>query len=103
VGRRLPCGPLHPGVVAQPAESCRRFGWPRAVALTVVVLIVCAALFVLTNQQPQRKAFALLETPPASLSQAQSLLKQQDSIRAGLLNAYLAPLRISAPWARCAT
>ncbi len=69
------------------------FGWPRALALTAVVLIVCAALFVLTNQQPQRKAFALLESPPASLSQAQSLLKQQDSIRAGLLNAYLAPLR----------
>jgi putative PEP-CTERM system integral membrane protein len=69
------------------------FGWPRAAALTAVVLIVCAALFVQTNQQPQRKAFALLETPPASLSQAESLLKQQEAIRAGLLNAYLAPLR----------
>ncbi len=68
-------------------------GWLRAVALTATVLVVCAVLFVQTNQQPQRKAFALLETPPASLGQAQSLLKQQEAIRAGLLNAYLAPLR----------
>ena len=60
------------------------------VALTVVVTGV---LFVLSNRQPQRQAFALLERPPASLEEAQALLKKRDSIRAGLLNAYLSPFR----------
>jgi putative PEP-CTERM system integral membrane protein len=68
-------------------------GRPRAVLLTAVVLAVCAALFVQTNQQPQHPAFAMLKTKPASLEEAQSLLDQQETIRTGLLNAYLAPVR----------
>ncbi len=70
-----------------------RHGWPRAVALTLAVLVICTVSFVLANRQPQHQAFALLETPPATLADAQSLLKQQETIRAGLLNAYLAPFR----------
>jgi putative PEP-CTERM system integral membrane protein len=68
-------------------------GWPRASALTTVVLAACAVLFVQANRQPQHLAFALLETPPATPDAAQALLGRQEAIRAGLLNAYLAPVR----------
>lgn len=68
-------------------------GRPRAIVLTTVVLVACAVLFVQANRQPQHLAFALLETPPATLDEAQALLDQQEAIRAGLLNAYLAPVR----------
>lgn len=69
------------------------YGRPRAIALTTVVLITCAVLFVQANQQPQHLAFALLKTPPATPAEAQVLLGKQEAIRAGLLNAYLAPVR----------
>jgi len=68
-------------------------GRVRAAGLAVAVLAVCVAPFVLANQQPQHRAFALLETPPATPDEARALLDQQEAIRAGLLNAYLAPLR----------
>jgi putative PEP-CTERM system integral membrane protein len=68
-------------------------GRPRALLLTAVVLAVCAVSFVQTNRQPQHLAFALLETKPTSREEAQSLLDRQEAIRAGLLNAYLAPAR----------
>jgi putative PEP-CTERM system integral membrane protein len=58
-----------------------------------ITLLACILLTLWANQQPQQKAFALLENPPESADQAQSLLEQQDSIRTGLLNAYLAPFR----------
>ncbi len=69
------------------------YGRLRSAALLTVVLVVCAALFVQTNRQPQHLAFALLEKPPASPVEAQLLLDQQEVIRTGLLNAYLAPVR----------
>ncbi|GAB4204566.1 MAG: hypothetical protein OHK0022_29830 [Roseiflexaceae bacterium] len=56
-------------------------------------LAFCAALLGMAVGQPQRKAFALLEQPPANPQAAAALLEQQDAIRAGLLNAYLAPQR----------
>jgi len=68
-------------------------GWGRAVALAAIVLAVCAASFVVANRQPQHRAFALLETRPATVDEARALLDQQETIRAGLLNAYLAPWR----------
>lgn len=60
------------------------------VALTVLVTSV---VFVAANRQPQRQAFALMSTPPSSPQQAQALLEREEEIRAGLLNAYLAPFR----------
>jgi putative PEP-CTERM system integral membrane protein len=69
------------------------YGWPRPAALTIAVLATCAILFVQTNRQPQRLAFELLETPPATPADAQALLDRQGAIRNGLLNAYLAPVR----------
>jgi putative PEP-CTERM system integral membrane protein len=78
-------------------RGVRRFaargGWPRATALAAAALLVCAGSVVLAGRQPQHRAFALLETPPASPEEAQALLERQDAIRAGLLNAYLAPAR----------
>ncbi len=70
-----------------------RYGRLRATTLPAVVLATCALLTVQTNQQPQRLAFALLKTPPANLSEAKALMDQEGAIRAGLLNAYLAPWR----------
>jgi putative PEP-CTERM system integral membrane protein len=70
-----------------------RYGRLRAAALPAVVLAAGALLFVQTNQQPQHLAFALLKTPPASLAEAKALMDREAAIRAGLLNAYLAPLR----------
>jgi putative PEP-CTERM system integral membrane protein len=68
-------------------------GWLQPAVLTCLVVAVTAGLFVLSNRQPQAQAFALLKTPPASIGEAQALLTNADSIRAGLLNAYLAPFR----------
>jgi putative PEP-CTERM system integral membrane protein len=70
-----------------------RYSARRAAALTAVPLIVGAALIVLTNQQPQHQAFALLKNPPMNADQAQALRHQEETLRAGLLNAYLAPFR----------
>lgn len=71
----------------------RRSGHRRAVALVATVLAAGALLLVQANRQPQHLAFALLEAPPASPAEAQALVDRQETIRAGLLNAYLAPQR----------
>ena len=68
-------------------------GWLRPVALVILTVIASAALFVAANNQPQGKTFELLREPPATQGEAQALLDQQQFIRTGLLNAYLAPFR----------
>jgi putative PEP-CTERM system integral membrane protein len=68
-------------------------GLVRGVGITVAVLIACVGLLAWTNQQPQQRAFALLDTPPESPEEAQALLDEEEAIRKGLLNAYLAPQR----------
>jgi putative PEP-CTERM system integral membrane protein len=68
-------------------------GWMRVSATVMAVVGVLVVSVGLTVRQPQHQAFALLETPPASSEEAQDLLAQQDAIRDGLLNAYLAPAR----------
>ena len=55
-----------------------------------IVVLTCLGFGMV---QPQQAAFKLLETPPATIQEAQRLYKQRDQIRAGLLNAYLAPFR----------
>jgi putative PEP-CTERM system integral membrane protein len=64
-----------------------------AVGLVTAVIILVVAFFIQTNRQPQQAAFALLETPPASHEEALTLRGQEELIRAGLLNAFLAPRR----------
>lgn len=61
-----------------------------SVSMTFVFAVI---LFLAVNRQPQQTAFTLLETPPSTPESAQELLKKKESIRAGLLNAYLAPFR----------
>ncbi len=70
-----------------------RYPWPRAAALSAGAVVVCVALFIPANRQPQQQAFALLENIPTTPAEAQALLDRQETIRAGLLNAYLAPQR----------
>ena len=70
-----------------------RRDWVRPALVVTLTIILSAAVFVVANRQPQQQAFTLLEFPPDSLEMARSLLAQQETIRAGLLNAYLAPFR----------
>lgn len=70
-----------------------RFGKARAAILATATAAACVFLFFFLNQQPQNAAFALLETAPVNSAQAQQLVAQEETIRAGLLNAYLAPQR----------
>ena len=73
----------------------RHFHWPRplTIVLPISVVALCLTLFVVTNQQPQKQVFTLLEKPPTSAQEAAGLLQQQETLRAGLLNAYLATYR----------
>jgi putative PEP-CTERM system integral membrane protein len=68
-------------------------GLLRPLLLTGLVFVLSGLSFMKANQQPQQLAFALLNRPPGSPAEAQALLDRQESIRAGLLNAYLAPAR----------
>ncbi len=68
-------------------------GRPLAVAVPALVLVLAVSLVLIANRQPQRQAFDLLAQPPASPVEAEALLDQQQTIRKGLLNAYLAPQR----------
>ena len=70
-----------------------RLGWLRPAILVSVVLISSAGLFIFANRQPQKQAFALLAQTPSSEAEANALLEHSESIRAGLLNSYLAPYR----------
>ncbi len=70
-----------------------RLGRAGAVTVPALVVAAVAALIIVTNRQPQHTAFALLDRPPADAAAARALLDRADEIRAGLLNAYLAPQR----------
>ncbi len=70
-----------------------KIGPALAYALALIVLVSTMGLFIASNRQPQHQAFALLETPPSSVADAEVLIGRQEEIRAGLLNAYLAPFR----------
>lgn len=70
-----------------------RFGAIPAAALGLATTAFCLFIFVSLNQQPQPVVFALLETPPTTAAQAQNIAQQEANVRAGLLNAYLAPQR----------
>ena len=71
----------------------RKLGTFPALALPMGIVVACAVAFVITNRQPQRQVFALLEKPPTSPADISALQQQEGAIRIGLLNAYLAPQR----------
>ena len=64
---------------------------PALVSAMIAVAVI--GLFVLANQQPQLRAFAMLENPPQSLDESRALIAQGESLRKGLLNSYLGPFR----------
>ncbi len=70
-----------------------RVGWLFPAAMALLVAAVIGTGFVFSNYQPQQDAFALLKNPPQTVQEAQALLEKDSTIRAGLLNAYLAPYR----------
>jgi putative PEP-CTERM system integral membrane protein len=74
-------------------QHSSRSGWVPPALLAGVTVLVTVLVFVWSNGQPQAEAFALLEDPPASVQDAQELVKRSESIRKGLLNAYLARYR----------
>jgi len=74
-------------------QQAGQTGWITSIAIVAAVIGLCLGSFFWANQQPQKHAFALLEKPPATMEEAQSLIEQSSAIRAGLLNAYLAPFR----------
>jgi putative PEP-CTERM system integral membrane protein len=75
------------------SQLVERLGWLKPALIAGGMAAASLGLFFLANQQPQRQVFAMLDQPPATLAEAQSLLDRSDSIRKGLLNAYLAPFR----------
>jgi len=61
----------------------------------LAVVAVTAVIFIFTARQPQKQAFELLKTPPATVEQARELLARQDLIRSGLLMPTWPPTAIS--------
>lgn len=75
-------------------RAVRRIGrWEAALAAGLIPLVVVGAALWAGMRQPQQEAFRLLEDVPASPQQASYLVQHETQLRAGLLNAYLAPVR----------
>lgn len=76
----------------------KQYGSLKAKVSTFSVAIAWLLIFVLLQQQPQVQAFQLLDNPTQTPSDRQELLAKSDTIRAGLLNAYLFSYRYLSPW-----
>lgn len=59
----------------------------------IATITAWLVIFLTLQQQPQIKAFSLLEKPSIAISSRQELIKQADNIRQGLLNSYLSDYR----------
>ncbi|MBW4471877.1 MAG: TIGR02921 family PEP-CTERM protein [Stenomitos rutilans HA7619-LM2] len=70
-----------------------RYGTWQVGTFTGTVLAVGLGAFLLLQQQPQVKAFRLLNPAPQTDQQRQVVLQQSNTIRNGLLNAYLSSYR----------
>ncbi|PAX51425.1 TIGR02921 family PEP-CTERM protein [Brunnivagina elsteri] len=70
-----------------------QYGTKKAVAGFLGVAIATFTLFISFQQQPQVKAFSLLNNPPQTDNARQVLLSKSDTIRSGLVNAYLSNYR----------
>ncbi|MGF1512764.1 MAG: TIGR02921 family PEP-CTERM protein [Elainellaceae cyanobacterium] len=75
----------------QQLSERRGHSMPRAFAAGTLALWLGGLL--LLQQQPQTRAFDLLDSPPQSDGDRQALVQQSEVIRGGLLNAYLAAYR----------
>lgn len=72
-------------------------GQAPAWALSALTAAVGVGLFVHTTAQPQLGVLARLATPPHTDAERRALLADREALRAGLLNAYLAPYRYVGP------
>lgn len=70
-----------------------QYGKNQAIFGSVGVIAVWLVVFATLQQQPQVEALKLLATPASSDAVRQSLLAKSDTIRSGLVNAYLSPYR----------
>ena len=70
-----------------------RHGTWQVRAFTATVFALGLGAFLLLQQQPQIAAFRLLDPAPQSDQQRQAVLQQSQTIRNGLLNAYLSSYR----------
>jgi putative PEP-CTERM system integral membrane protein len=70
-----------------------QYGQKKAIAGMLGVAIATVTLFMSFQQQPQVQAFSLLKNPPQTDNARQVLLAKSDTIRSGLVNAYLANYR----------
>ncbi|NJO30825.1 MAG: TIGR02921 family PEP-CTERM protein [Richelia sp. SL_2_1] len=70
-----------------------RYGNKRAFTGSGTVVAVSIILFVSLQQQPQVKAFSLLNNPANTDSNRQTLLSKSNQIKEGLVNAYLSSYR----------
>lgn len=75
----------------------KQHGRGRSWATTGTIFALSLVLFGLLQSQPQVKAFDLLETVPETSTAQRALLQESDTIRAGLVNAYLSPYRYLSP------
>ncbi len=74
-------------------ETAVRAGWPRTALATVAGLALTLAPAPLLSTQPQVAVLARLEAAPDSDAARAALVADADVVRAGLLNAWLAPHR----------
>ncbi len=70
-----------------------QYGRNRAIASSITVVVAWLTIFLILQQQPQLQAFSLLKNPAQTDSSRQALLAKSDTIRTGLLNAYLSSYR----------
>ena len=70
-----------------------QYGKNQALIGSLGVVAAWLAVFAALQQQPQVAALKMLATPPANDSSRQTLLAKSDTIRSGLVNAYLSPYR----------
>ena len=74
------------------SQSARQ-GWLRPSLAVILLLVFISVGYTFINRQPQQQAFTLLKEAPSTPQQAEDLLQKSETIRTGLLNAYLAPFR----------
>ena len=74
-------------------QFAQQYGRKWAVFGSGFVVTAWIVLFLAFQQQPQTQAFKHLENPPSTDQERQELLAKSDSIRQGLLNAYLLSYR----------
>ena len=78
------------------SEFASDYGWRKAILSTAAFMVIAMSTLIGLQHQPQNQAFALLNS--LGNSSRQALIQKSDTIRSGLLNAYLAQYRYPNTW-----